>query len=52
LKNVASVYPYDAEPSGLFRKSSFRSDALKLIGESAAKIDATISRLSSFKKLL
>jgi signal transduction histidine kinase len=34
-----------------FDNPEFRGDALKLIGESAAKIDATINRLSSLKQI-
>jgi putative PEP-CTERM system histidine kinase len=51
LKNLASRLSLTMQnlPT-YFDNPEFRSDALKLIGESAAKIDVTISRLSSLKQ--
>ena len=52
LKNLASRLSLTMQnlPS-YFDNPEFRGDALRLIGESVAKIDATISRLSSLKRI-
>jgi putative PEP-CTERM system histidine kinase len=51
LKNLASRLSLTMQNlPAYFDNPEFRSDALKLIGESIAKIDSTCSRLSSFKE--
>jgi putative PEP-CTERM system histidine kinase len=52
LKNLASRLSLTMQNlPAYFDNPEFRDDALKLIGESAAKIDDTISRLSSLKQI-
>jgi putative PEP-CTERM system histidine kinase len=52
LKNVASRLSLTMQNlPAYFDNSDFREDALRLIGESVAKIDQTISRLSSLKQI-
>jgi putative PEP-CTERM system histidine kinase len=51
LKNLASRLSLTMQNlPAYFDNPEFRSDALKLIGESVAKIDSTCSRLSSLKQ--
>jgi hypothetical protein len=51
LKNLASRLSLTMQNlPAYFDNPEFRGDALKLIGESVAKIDATCSRLSSLKQ--
>jgi putative PEP-CTERM system histidine kinase len=52
LKNVASRLSLTMQNlPGYFDNAEFRADALRLIGESVAKIDSTIARLSSLKQI-
>jgi putative PEP-CTERM system histidine kinase len=52
LKNLASRLSLTMQNlPAYFDNPEFRGDALKLIGESAAKIDDTISRLSSLRQI-
>jgi putative PEP-CTERM system histidine kinase len=52
LKNLASRLSLTMQNlPAYFDNPEFRNDALKLIGESAAKIDDTISRLSSLRRI-
>jgi putative PEP-CTERM system histidine kinase len=51
LKNIASRLSLTMQNlPAYFENPAFREDALKLIGESVSKIDATCSRLSSLKQ--
>jgi putative PEP-CTERM system histidine kinase len=52
LKNLASRLSLTMQNLPIyFDNPEFRADALKLIGQSAAKIDDTIGRLSSLKRI-
>ena len=52
LKNIASRLSLTMQNlPAYFDNPDFRADALKLIGKSAAKINVTISRLSSLKQV-